>query len=134
MRCQLVRDNSESVGSKQRLRCARCKYSLLVSDHWNPDSLQRECRRGVGAELTHLIAATDQVTYFAGIQLKPTAGCGCTNYATQLDAWGPEECRRRQEEIIDHLSDAASHVMLPAVVKRFGAATLLAAAIIAAES
>jgi ribosomal protein S27AE len=132
MRCKFT--VSETAPPKQRLTCSRCGYAMVVADHWKPSDLTRECRRGVGAELSRLIAAADQVAWFAGLQLKPSAGCGCASYATQLDAWGPEECRRRRDEIIDHLVAAAAELPLPEFAKRIGAATLLDAAIASAEA
>jgi hypothetical protein len=39
--------------------------------------------------------------------------CGCTEYAAQMDAWGPDECLRRIEEIVEHLRQAAEKKGLP---------------------
>lgn len=39
--------------------------------------------------------------------------CGCTEYAAQMDAWGPDECFRRIEEIVEHLRGAAAAKGLP---------------------
>ena len=39
--------------------------------------------------------------------------CGCTEYAAQMDAWGPPECWRRIEEIVEHLREAAAAKGLP---------------------
>ena len=39
--------------------------------------------------------------------------CGCTEYAAQMDAWGPDECFRRIEEIVEHLRQAADKKGLP---------------------
>lgn len=39
--------------------------------------------------------------------------CGCTEYAAQLDQWGPDECIRRIEEIVQHLREAAGKRGLP---------------------
>ncbi len=39
--------------------------------------------------------------------------CGCTEYAAQLDQWGPDECIRRIEEIVQHLREAAAKRGLP---------------------
>jgi hypothetical protein len=39
--------------------------------------------------------------------------CGCTEYAAQMDAWGPDECWRRLEEIVEHLRQAAEKKSLP---------------------
>ena len=57
-----------------------------------------------------------------GCQLKRTLAwwgirddrqCGCTEYAAQLDQWGPDECIRRIEEIVQHLREAAAKRGLP---------------------
>ena len=39
--------------------------------------------------------------------------CGCTEYAAQMDAWGPDGCFRRIEEIVEHLRGAAEKKGLP---------------------
>ena len=39
--------------------------------------------------------------------------CGCTEYAAQMDAWGPDECWKRIEEIVSHLREAAEKKGLP---------------------
>lgn len=41
--------------------------------------------------------------------------CGCESYAAMLDAWGPDECWRRLEEIVEHLRGAAAEKGLPFV-------------------
>lgn len=57
-----------------------------------------------------------------GCQLKRTLAwfgirddgrCGCSEYAAELDAWGPDECLRRIEEIVEHLREAAAKRGLP---------------------
>lgn len=57
-----------------------------------------------------------------GCQLKRTlswwgirsdGSCGCDSYAAQMDAWGPDECWRRLEEIVEHLRTAASEKGFP---------------------
>jgi hypothetical protein len=39
--------------------------------------------------------------------------CGCDSFAAQMDAWGPDECWRRLEEIVEHLRTAAAEKGLP---------------------
>jgi hypothetical protein len=39
--------------------------------------------------------------------------CGCTEFAAKMDAWGPTECLRRLEEIVEHLREAAATKGLP---------------------
>jgi len=57
-----------------------------------------------------------------GCQLKRTlawwgirddGSCGCDSYAAQMDAWGPDECWKRIEEIVEHLRQAAEKKGLP---------------------
>ncbi|MCR4414632.1 MAG: phosphoribosyltransferase domain-containing protein, partial [Thermoguttaceae bacterium] len=35
-------------------------------------------------------------------------GCGCEAYARLMDAWGPEGCRQRRQEILDRLEEQAA--------------------------
>jgi hypothetical protein len=39
--------------------------------------------------------------------------CGCDSFAAQMDAWGPDECWKRIEEIVEHLRQAAEKKSLP---------------------
>jgi hypothetical protein len=57
-----------------------------------------------------------------GCQLKRTlawwgirddGSCGCDSFAAQMDAWGPDECWKRIEEIVSHLRQAAEKKGLP---------------------
>lgn len=45
--------------------------------------------------------------------IRSDGSCGCHEYAAQLDAWGPDECWRRLEEIVEHLRQAAAEKGLP---------------------
>lgn len=53
---------------------------------------------GPGTELKALLRTV-------GIVAKP--GCSCNAKARQLDAWGPDECEARLEEIVGWLRDEA---------------------------
>jgi len=57
-----------------------------------------------------------------GCQLKKTLAwwglrddgqCGCTEYAAQMDAWGPDGCEARIGEIVANLQEAAAKKGLP---------------------
>ncbi|MGI9176818.1 MAG: hypothetical protein ACR2IT_03055, partial [Pirellulales bacterium] len=39
--------------------------------------------------------------------------CGCAEYSAQLDRWGPDECWRRLEEIVEHLRGVAEKRGIP---------------------
>ena len=39
--------------------------------------------------------------------IRDDGSCGCDSFAAQMDAWGPDECWRRLEEIVEHLRGAA---------------------------
>jgi hypothetical protein len=43
----------------------------------------------------------------AWLRIRDDGSCGCNSYAAQMDAWGPDECLRRIEEIVEHLRQAA---------------------------
>lgn len=45
--------------------------------------------------------------------IRDDGSCGCDSYAAQMDAWGPDECFRRIEEIVEHLRKAAEKKGLP---------------------
>jgi len=45
--------------------------------------------------------------------LRDDGFCGCSEFAAQMDAFGPTECLRRIEEIVEHLREAAATKSLP---------------------
>lgn len=86
----------------RRLRPIRCgvnRECLVVEPPPNPAEPQRfdpsvAPIRGPGTELHKLLQA---------MGVRPTRGCGCEEFARQMDAWGVEGCRQRREEILDRL-------------------------------
>jgi hypothetical protein len=45
--------------------------------------------------------------------IRDDGSCGCDSFASQMDAWGPDECWKRIEEIVEHLRGAAEKKGLP---------------------
>ena len=45
--------------------------------------------------------------------IRSDGSCGCDSFAAQMDAWGPDECWKRLEEIVEHLRGAAAEKGLP---------------------
>lgn len=45
--------------------------------------------------------------------IRDDGSCGCRSFAAQMDAWGPDECWRRIEEIVEHLREAAGKKGMP---------------------
>lgn len=62
---------------------------------------------GPGSELRRLLEQ---------FGITATQGCGCHEFATVMDAWGPDGCRQRREEIIERLvSQAEGRPLLSAI-------------------
>ena len=84
--------------------CPRCGF---VSKYRNAI---RQCRKplpttcGPGCQLRRSLA-------WWGI--RDDGKCGCDSFAAQMDAWGPDECWKRIEEIVSHLREAAEKKGLP---------------------
>jgi len=45
--------------------------------------------------------------------IRDDGSCGCDSFAAKMDAWGPDECWKRIEEIVSHLREAAEKKGLP---------------------
>ena len=45
--------------------------------------------------------------------IKSTPNCSCNARAAQMDVWGPDECERRLDEIVDWLGEEAQRRKLP---------------------
>lgn len=82
---------------------------MVDADHHNYPKVapQQPAQGGPGSELKALLGR------WLGIQAKPT--CPCNARAAQMDAWGPEECEKRIEEILDWLASEAQERRLPFV-------------------
>jgi hypothetical protein len=83
--------------------CPRCGF---VSKYRNAI---RQCRKpapttcGPGCQLRR------SLSWF----VRDDGKCGCDSFAAQMDAWGPDECWKRIEEIVSHLRQAAEKKGLP---------------------
>ena len=84
--------------------CPRCGFVSKVRN------AIRQCRKplpttcGPGCQLRRSLA-------WWGI--RDDGKCGCDSFAAQMDAWGPDECWKRIEEIVEHLREAAEKKGLP---------------------
>jgi hypothetical protein len=84
--------------------CPRCGFVSKVRN------AIRQCRKplpttcGPGCQLRRSLA-------WWGI--RDDGSCGCDLFAAKMDAWGPDECFRRIEEIVEHLREAAGKKGLP---------------------
>ncbi len=63
-------------------------------------------RTGPGTKLMELLAGWP-------FYVTATPDCPCKAYAAQMDAWGPDECARRQIQIVGWLRDEAAARGLP---------------------
>lgn len=63
---------------------------------------------GPGEELKKMLAGWP-------FRVATTAECPCADYAKKMDSWGPDECERRLEEIVEHLRGQAAQRGLPFV-------------------
>ena len=59
---------------------------------------------GPGSQLKRLLA---------GFGITVTPDCPCADHARQMDAWGPDECERRTDEIVGWLREEAERRGLP---------------------
>ena len=57
--------------------------------------------------------------------------CGCSEFASQMDTWGPAGCAAREDDILGHLAEAAVRRGLPFVP--LAARVLIRRAIAAAQ-
>ena len=86
--------------------CPRCGFVSKVR------GAIRQCHRphpqtcGPGCHLKRLLS-------WFGIH--DDGKCGCQEFAARMDAWGPDGCVERMDEIIGHLAEAAVRRGLPFV-------------------
>lgn len=84
-------------------RCAVCGRTVFST----AARVSARCRKAVigpGAELKALLAT---------FGITATPDCQCNRMASQMDAWGPDESERREEEIVDAMQEAAAARSLP---------------------
>ena len=86
--------------------CPRCGFVSKVR------GAIRQCRKpapricGVGCHLARLLA------WFG---IRDDGKCGCHEFSAQMDAWGPDGCAEREDEILGHLAVASVKRGLPFV-------------------
>ena len=84
--------------------CPRCNFVSKIRN------AIRQCRKpapticGPGCQLKKTLAWWG---------LRDDGQCGCSDFAAQMDRWGPDECRLRIEEIVEHLREAAAKKGMP---------------------
>lgn len=82
--------------------------------------------KGPGTELKRILAT---------IGITSRQGCSCNRMAIQMDVWGPDECRKRIDEIVEVMTREADKRgwMKRLPFKRLGARALVLRAIAASE-
>ena len=91
-----MRPHCDIIGPEPH--CSRCGVPARVMN------LRRHCpakRRGAcgpGCQLRRTLS------WF----VRDDGTCGCTEYAAQMDAWGPDGCEERLDEIVAHLLEQAA--------------------------
>jgi hypothetical protein len=84
--------------------CPRCGFVSKVR------GAIRQCRApvptvcGPGCHLKRLLA-------WWGI--RDDGRCGCSDFAAQMDQWGPDGCAAREDDILGHLAEASVKRGLP---------------------
>jgi len=103
---------SQSPG---RLECVNCGRVVYTSSRTagmlcpaNPGPIQVVVPRpsGPGTEMKKLLAGWP-------LYITATENCPCNRHAAQMDAWGPDECERRIDEIVGWLRVEAERRGLP---------------------
>ncbi len=84
--------------------CPRCGFVSKVR------GAIRQCRAPAP---THCGPGCQLRRTFAWFGIRDDGSCGCDAFAAKMDAWGPDQCIRRIEEIVQHLREAAAKRGLP---------------------
>lgn len=101
--CSTCRDREKGARFRAGLRGAfsipeadfPCPYGKPWSDVAPPaPPAPAKASIGPGTALKQLLAKLG----IAGHQ-----GCGCTDFANQMDAWGADECEKRMDEVVGNL-------------------------------
>ena len=117
----------KSSTGERRLYCRGCGYTASgpTANRWHecPTPTAPPC--GPGCQLRRTLS------WF----VRDDGKCGCTEYAAQMDAWGPDGCEQRMDEIVAHLVEQAEKrgVILGAIAAA-SATTLVRRAIDAARA
>lgn len=104
------------VAAESGSRCLECgrtypmpagafRAQCRVHVEWTEER-PRPPQGGPGTELKKLLK-------LVGITATPT--CPCNARAAQMDFWGPDECEKRLDEIVDWLGEEAGKRRLPFV-------------------
>ena len=78
--------------------CPRCGFVSKVR------GAIRQCRAPVPATCGPGCQLRRTLSWW---RIRDDGSCGCTEYAAQMDAWGPDGCEARIDEIVAHLVEEA---------------------------
>jgi hypothetical protein len=95
-----------SIAAERRFYCSGCGYiaSGPTASRWHECPKPPGLLCGPGCQLRRTLS-------WWGI--RDDGKCGCDSFAAKMDAWGPDECFRRIEEIVEHLRETAGKKGLP---------------------
>jgi hypothetical protein len=95
-----------SSASERCFHCVGCGYTASgpTANRWHECATPPGPPCGPGCQLRRSLA-------WWGI--RDDGKCGCDSFAAKMDAWGPDECWKRIEEIVEHLRQAAEKKGLP---------------------
>jgi len=103
--------------SAGQLECVNCGRILRTASR----TAAVRCPRGDGEVIATAMRRAGPGTQLKAIlagwpfHITPRPGCRCNEYAALMDAWGPEECQIRRDEIVGWLRDEATSRGLPFV-------------------
>jgi Ni,Fe-hydrogenase I small subunit len=84
--------------SAENATCPRCGFVSKV----------RGAIRGCTAPTTTTCGPGCQLSRTLSWFVRDDGTCGCTEYAAQMDSWGPDACEERLDEIVAHLLEQAA--------------------------
>jgi hypothetical protein len=83
---------------------AGCKVGMRDAGVTPADITKAATNGGPGTELKKMLGK---------IGITASSGCSCNSRAVTMDAWGPDVCEKRIDEIVGWLKDEASKRRLP---------------------
>lgn len=86
--------------------CSACGRPTSRTDLPRNCAATLQAKQGVGAHLKAMLAGWP-------FRITATPGCPCNAMAARMDAWGPDGCEQRLDEIVAHLRDQAAARGLP---------------------
>jgi hypothetical protein len=115
----LIHTTEADENGNRGVKCTECNYYKVL--HWPLEQIRHSCSN-VSPMNKCGEPGTKLAIILSIINFNKSEGCNCDEMILKMNAWGPEGCIQRREEIVSHLNKAYETLTKAEVSKGIGLA------------